>query len=199
MRDNVVEKPDTFIYRFAHFAVKAFFSTFYRLRVRGLDNIPSHGGVIIASNHLSNFDPPLIGICVPRYIKFMGKAELFHVPLLRSLFHSLGGFPIQRGKIDKSGIRTAIHVVQEGGCLVMFPEGHRSKNGQLGAFLPGVASIAKKAEGLVIPTAIIGNYRMFSRLEVRFGKPISVETLKGAELLAELSARIQELLGNEHI
>lgn len=113
MSDNLShDRPNTWIYRLAHTVVSSYFRLFYRIRVEGLENVPRRGGVILASNHLSNFDPPLIGIVVPRYIRFMGKAELFSLRPIAKLFSSLGGFPIHRGKIDRQAIRTAIDIVQ---------------------------------------------------------------------------------------
>lgn len=187
------DKPTTFLYRLADAIVRTFFRLSFRIRIEGVEHIPRDGGVIIASNHISNLDPPLIGICVPRYIRFMGKAELFSAPLLGKIFTQLGAFPIARGKIDKSAIRTAIQVVETGGCLVMFPEGHRSKNGELGRFLPGVSSIAKKSGGKIVPTAIHGPYRRFGRVFIRFGSPIEVNGSPG-QISDELRERILQLL-----
>ncbi|WAH35090.1 lysophospholipid acyltransferase family protein [Alicyclobacillus dauci] len=194
MSDNQTITHQTPFYRFARFVVTSYFRLSYNLRVEGLENIPVDGGIIIASNHLSNLDPPLIGICVTRYIRFMGKAELFSVPVLGKIFSVLGAFPIHRGKIDKNAIRTAINVVQSDGCLVMFPEGHRSKTGELGSFLPGVASIAKKANGVVVPAAIVGPYRRFRPLMVRFGEPMEARSESGRDFLDELRDRIESLL-----
>lgn len=194
MQDNVTDKPRTPLYLFADFVLRTFFRLFYRIKVEGAVHIPSHGGIIIASNHMSNFDPPIIGLYVSRYIRFMGKDELFHIPILGRIFNSLGGFPIKRGTIDRQAIRTAVQVVQAGGCLVMFPEGHRSKNGELGPFMPGIASIAKKAQGMIVPTAIVGPYRLFHPLHIRFGEPIATESLPASDLIAVLRERIESLL-----
>ncbi|WP_083511759.1 lysophospholipid acyltransferase family protein [Alicyclobacillus acidiphilus] len=195
MSDNLShDRPNTWIYRLAHTVVSSYFRLFYRIRVEGLENVPRRGGVILASNHLSNFDPPLIGIVVPRYIRFMGKAELFSLRPIAKLFSSLGGFPIHRGKIDRQAIRTAIDIVQTGGCLVMFPEGHRSRTGELGELMPGILSIAKKSGGLVVPTAIVGRYRMFGSLTVKFGSPIAPEEFSSEDGLDRLAASLRNLI-----
>lgn len=188
------EKPKTFIYWLANIVVRSFFRLCYRIRVEGVENIPARGGIIIASNHLSNLDPPLLGIVIPRYIRFMGKAELFSVKPLGRLFTTLGGFPIHRGKVDRQAIRMAIEIVDTGGCLVMFPEGHRSKDGQLGDLMPGVASIAKKSRATVIPTAIVGKYRFWGKLTIRFGAPIFTGDLSSDESLRQIAQALHKLI-----
>ncbi|TDY50755.1 1-acyl-sn-glycerol-3-phosphate acyltransferase [Alicyclobacillus sacchari] len=198
MSDNATDLPRTFLYRLARTVVTTFFRLCYRIRVEGLEHVPPSGGVIIASNHLSNLDPPLLGVTIPRYIRFMGKAELFQISVLRALFSALGGFPIQRGRIDKQGIRTAISIVQEGGCLVMFPEGHRSKTGELGPLMPGIASIAKKSNATVVPTGIVGPYRLFGRVTIRFGEPFVASELPSNVLVSHLSSELERLLAAKH-
>jgi len=189
--------PRTLFYRFARAVVTAFFRTCFRVRVEGLERLPRQGGVILASNHLSNFDPPLLGILVPRYIRFMGKAELFRIPVLRRMFLSLGGFPIERGRVDRRAIRTAIEVLQGGTCLVMFPEGHRSRTGKLGPLQPGIASIARKAGAIIQPVGIRGRYRLFGRIEVRFGDPIDVREWSDEEIMRNLRDQLLLLTGQE--
>ncbi|GLG00833.1 1-acyl-sn-glycerol-3-phosphate acyltransferase [Alicyclobacillus hesperidum subsp. aegles] len=198
MSGNATDLPRTFLYRLARTVVTAFFRLCYRIRVEGLEHVPRSGGIIIASNHLSNLDPPLLGVMVPRYIRFMGKAELFQIAMLRALFSALGGFPIQRGRIDKQGIRKAISIVEEGGCLVMFPEGHRSKTGQLGPLMPGVASIARKSNATVVPTGIVGPYRLFGRVTIRFGEPFVAGEFSSDDLLSHLSSELERLLAVKH-
>ncbi|MBF8376392.1 1-acyl-sn-glycerol-3-phosphate acyltransferase [Alicyclobacillus mali] len=188
--------PRTFFYRFARAVVTAFFRACFRVRVEGLQRLPRQGGVVLASNHLSNFDPPLLGILVPRYIRFMGKAELFRMPMLRRLFLTLGGFPIERGRVDRRAIRTAIDVLQRGTCLVMFPEGHRSRTGKLGPLQPGIASIARKAGAIIQPVGIRGQYRLFGRIEVKFGEPIDVRALSDEEVMRNLREQLLRLTGS---
>ncbi|WP_304458138.1 lysophospholipid acyltransferase family protein [Alicyclobacillus sendaiensis] len=195
MSAEPTDLPRTWFYRFARVVVTAFFRLCFRVRVEGLDRLPRRGGVILASNHLSNFDPPLLGVLVPRYIRFMGKAELFRIPVLRRIFLSLGGFPIERGRVDRRAIRTAIDVLQGGTCLVMFPEGHRSRTGRLGPLQPGIVSIARKAGAIIQPVGIRGRYRLFGRIEVRFGHPIDARQGSDEEILNNLRAQLLRLTG----
>ncbi|EPZ42650.1 MULTISPECIES: lysophospholipid acyltransferase family protein [Alicyclobacillus] len=187
-------RKKTPMFRAARHVVYLFFQLTYRPKVEGLERVPMYDGIIVASNHLSNLDPPLIGICLPRFIQYMGKIELFRIPLLGTLFKALGAFPIRRGQVDKKALRTAIDIVKSGGCLLMFPEGHRSKTGELGPFAPGVATIARKSGGYVVPTAICGPYRLFRPIVVRFGEPIAAEGMSSEELTRLTRVRIQELL-----
>lgn len=194
MSVNIDLRKKTPFFRAARYVVYSFFQLAYRPKVEGLEKVPMYDGIIVASNHLSNLDPPLIGICLPRYIRFMAKIELFRVPILGHLFRALGAFPIHRGKVDKQAIRTAIDVVRTGGCLVMFPEGHRSKTGELGPFAPGVAVIARKSGGYIVPAAICGPYRLFRSITVRFGEPVAVDSVPADQLMDLVRARIKALL-----
>lgn len=196
MRESANDKPRTFIYRLADGMVRLYFLTFYRIRVEGIEHIPREGPLIVVANHISNLDPPLIGICVPRYIRFMAKAELFSSPLIRSLLEKLGAFPIRRGKIDTGAIRKARRVVSDGGCLVMFPEGRRSKTGDLGPFLPGVGAIAQHGNASVVPVAIRGPYRLFGTVHLTFTEPLQISQLEGASVNEVLRSRILKCLSS---
>lgn len=152
----------------------------FRWRVSGVENIPAAGGVIIAPNHISNLDPPVIGCAIPpgRRIRYMAKEELFRQPLLRWVVTKLGAFPVRRGAADRTAIRTALALLAEGGTVGIFPEGTRSKTGQLGQAEPGLAMIAVKAGVPVVPTAVTGTNRvgkgsLLPRLTVRFGPPVT--------------------------
>ncbi|GBG54965.1 1-acyl-sn-glycerol-3-phosphate acyltransferase [Sporomusaceae bacterium FL31] len=159
------------------------FKLFFRCQIIGQENIPKQGGVIIAANHLSFWDPPLIGTFMPRPIHFMAKEELFKVPIFGWVIKKLNAFPVRRGAADRTAIRTAINTLEAGSCLGLFPEGTRSKNGLLGPAEPGLSMIAVKAGAAIVPTAIIGTNKIFNNgffplIELRFGKPIYVNKEK---------------------
>lgn len=196
MLKSANEKPNSFIYWLADCVVRLCFKILYRVHVEGVDCIPREGPLIVACNHISNLDPPLVGICIPRYIRFMAKAELFVVPMVGNLLKRLGAFPIRRGRVDKGAIRMARRVVAGGGCLVMFPEGRRSKTGELGPFLAGVGAIAKKENAPVIPVAIRGPYRLFGIVHVTFGQPVYSSELSGKSMNDVLRSSILEYLGS---
>ncbi|MCL6625050.1 lysophospholipid acyltransferase family protein [Alicyclobacillus shizuokensis] len=189
----------TFWFRVARVIVTSFFRVTYRFRIVGADNIPSTGPLILASNHISNLDPPVIGICTHRHVQFMAKAELFKIRPIGAFLRWLGGFPVRRGLRDTTAVKYAVSVPKKGGCLVIFPEGHRSKDGRLGKGLTGVAFIARRAGCPIVPVAIVGPYRFRQPLTVRFGRPLLPEADDSNEtLLEKLMSSIQELLNEGH-
>ena len=170
------------VYKILHSFLRLIFLLVFRWRIKGVENVPKAGGLIVASNHLSLWDPPLIGCALPtsRKIHFMAKAELFSWPVFRWIIQELGAFPVRRGAADRNAIRTALGLVEAGGVFGIFPEGTRSKTGELGQPAPGMAMIALKAGAPIVPAAVIGTNKvfrdghLFPRFEVRFGKPISL-------------------------
>lgn len=152
----------------------------FRLKVEGLDNLPREGPVIIASNHRSYMDPPAVAVACPRRVHFMAKKSLFGSIPARALLTSLGGFPVDRERIDREAIRTALWFLEQGRVLGIFPEGTRGR-GDLGRGLDGTAWLALKAGCPVLPVAVIGTEEIMQsvvlsfrlkRLVVRFGEPI---------------------------
>ncbi len=171
------------------------FRFLFRWKVEGLKNIPAQGGAIIAANHISLWDPPLLGTALERPIHFMAKEELFKNGLLRIIISALNAFPVKRGSADRNAIRNALSLLERGQLLGLFPEGTRSKTGELGKAEAGISMIALKANVPIIPTAIIGTNKVFSgtsRLPVfliRFGPAIypnaNPEYRKNAAMLGE--------------
>ncbi|HMM21329.1 MAG TPA: lysophospholipid acyltransferase family protein [Selenomonadales bacterium] len=168
------------VYKILHSLLGLIFCIVFRWRITGVENIPATGGLIVASNHISLWDPPLIGCALPtsRKIHFMAKAELFSWPVFRWVITELGAFPVRRGAADRNAIRTALGLVEAGGVFGIFPEGTRSKTGELGQAAPGMAMIALKAGVPIVPTAVRGTNKvfcdghLFPQFEIRFGKPI---------------------------
>ena len=175
----------------------------FRWRVTGRENIPSTGPVIVAANHISNFDPFVVGAALQRPVHFMAKEELFANPVLSAIIKYLGTFPVRRGASDRNAIRIAINLLEEGRVVGLFPEGTRSKTGELSQAEPGLAMIAAKAGATIIPAAIIGTNRVFwdgqrlARFEIHFGNPIIVPKGKASkEELDRITAlMMQEISG----
>jgi len=126
-------------------------------RVEGLENLPTAGPVIIAANHVTNFDVFPMQLCLPRPIFFMGKAELFKFPPFGAVLRNLGGFPVYRGEKDQWAMRHAAKVLAHGQVLGMFPEGTRSNGRGLTLAKTGVARLAIEANCRIIPICVIGS------------------------------------------
>ena len=182
------------------------FRLILRCRITGLENIPTTGAVL-APNHQSFWDIPLIAVMVSRRVHFMAKEELFRVPVFGAIIRSLLAFPVKRGAPDRTAIRYAIEKLQEGDLVVVFPEGTRSKTGELGPFAPGAALIAMKAGVPMVPVALIGTNRilrnggLLPRIEIHFDtsvpmtSPISAESRKTLEEVGqEVRISIEKML-----
>lgn len=175
---------------------------FFGWRVEGRDNLPAEGGAILCSNHISWWDPPLVGCVVKRRVHFMAKEELFKIPILGSILPALGAFPVRRGTPDRSAIRQALRVLKDGQVLGIFPEGTRSKTGRLQKAEPGTALLAIKSQAPLVPVAILGPYRLFRPIRVRIGAPFTVEEFYDQRLSTEvlgpasekIMAKIAELM-----
>ncbi|MBN8200300.1 MULTISPECIES: lysophospholipid acyltransferase family protein [Bacillaceae] len=173
------------LYSFAKAAVYGVLKPIYRFEVIGKENFPAEGGVLLCSNHIDNLDPPVVGINAPRPVYFMAKEELFNVPVLGKILPDLNAFPVKRGMSDREALRKGLGILKEGNVLGLFPEGTRSKTGQLGKGLAGAGFFALRSEAHVVPCAIIGPYKAFSKLKVVYGKPIDMKELRERKASAE--------------
>ncbi len=143
------------------------FRLFMILDIKGLENVPMDGGVIVACNHLTNFDVFPMQIALPRPIFFMGKAELFKLAPVGALFRILGAFPVYRGEKDVWAIQHARQVLEHGQALGMFPEGTRSKGRGLGVAKTGTARLAIEANCPIVPMALSGSDAFFKHFPRR--------------------------------
>ncbi|MGN0108200.1 MAG: lysophospholipid acyltransferase family protein [Hominilimicola sp.] len=162
----------------------------FRIKRVGIENVPKNGGVIVAFNHKSNWDPIMAGITCNRHIRFMAKEELFKRPLFGALIKALGAFPVSRGRNDVGAIKASLKILNDGNVMLMFPEGHRIKDGRKVKAKPGVALIAQRAKVPVVPVCISGEYKWMHKITVTYGKPISLEEYYGQKMEQE---KIQEI------
>jgi len=161
------------LYSICRSLLRIIYAVLYRFEASGLENIPATGPVVLCSNHISLLDPTTVGTKVNRKVHYMAKAELFNVPLFGSFIRELGAFPVKRGGVSKEAIRSAIGLLQEGGVMGIFPEGTRNAAAS-GMGKKGAAMIAMRSQATVIPVAIIGNYRIFRKMKIRYGQPIDM-------------------------
>jgi len=151
----------------------------YRVRVHGKENIPGRKPFIICSNHISWWDPVVIGTAFPGSyrIHFMAKRELFSNFIFSYLLHKACAFPLSRKDADYAAIRKAYQLLQDRQVLGLFPEGSRSKSGKLQKPYNGAALIAVRSGVPVLPIAIEGPYRPFKPLNVYIGPPFVLPPL----------------------
>lgn len=163
------------------------FRLLFHWRVSGLENVPQ-GGAIIAPNHQSIWDIPLVALALAgRRTYFMAKSELFRNPIFARIIRTLLAFPVRRGAPDRAAIRYAIEILKQGELLTIFPEGTRSKTGELKEAEAGLSLIAARAQVPIVPVGIKGTRQMFSRekflpkVEIHFGEPINVQAAESAD------------------
>lgn len=135
--------------------------------VTGLEHFPHEGAVIVAANHVTNFDVFPMQFALPRVIFFMGKAELFKNPVVDVLARNLSGFPVQRGEKDQWAMNHALKILRHGQTLGMFPEGTRSRGGGLKVAKTGTAKLSLEAGCPIVPMTIVGSDRFFKRFPHR--------------------------------
>ncbi|MBQ9947246.1 MAG: 1-acyl-sn-glycerol-3-phosphate acyltransferase [Oscillospiraceae bacterium] len=188
------------LYAFLRKCAKLFYVIVYNITVIGRENIPEEkGGYIIASNHVSNNDPPVVGITFKGKYTFMAKEELFHKnPIFTWLITKLGAFPVKRGAKDGAqAIEKALQSLKEGRIFVIFPEGTRSKDGTLGRAKSGVTLIAAQAKAPVVPVFIkYGRKKFRRRVIVSIGEVIPAEKfdvdIEDKRVLKQISATIMD-------
>ena len=165
-------------YGFLQHLFRLIFYVIFRTRIYGQENIPAEGAVILAANHASNIDPPLMASLIDRPVSYMAKIELFENPIFGAAIRRCHAFPVKRGASDRGAIKAAVNVLKEGRILGLFPEGTRSKTGELQKAEAGVALIAAMTRAPIVPVAILNSHRIFSdgrlipQLRIMYGAPI---------------------------
>jgi 1-acyl-sn-glycerol-3-phosphate acyltransferase len=155
--------------------------TYFQVRIYGAEQVPRHGRLIVVSNHASDFDAPIISNCVRRPVAYMAKQELFEVPVLSTLIHWYGAYPVNRGSADRSAIRAALTSLDRGWAAGLFLQGTRTSDGRITDPKLGAALIAHKAQAPLIPVCLWGTHNIVSKgkylpkktpLTIRIGKLI---------------------------
>lgn len=160
-----------------------FFKFFYRFEVIGKENIPTDRSFIVAANHLSHFDPPMIATALRRPVAFMAKKELFEVPVIRHFIDWLGAFAVNREKLEIATIKTAKAAIStKKWIMALFPQGGRDlPSGKIRKLTQGVAYLAKATKAEILPVSIENsdNYKFWtfqSKIVIKIGKPLPVPT-----------------------
>lgn len=156
-------------------AISGAMKVFNGWEVRGREHVPRTGGVIVAPNHISFWDPPLVGAAAKRELHFLAKEELFRTPLLGPLIRAYNAIPIRRGMADVRGLSRAIEVLKRGDALLVFPEGSRMRDGKLHPARPGIGFLAVQGDATIVPACVSGTNRprrwlfRLEKVRVRFG------------------------------
>ncbi len=168
------------LYTFCWYLFNIIFKFWLRWDICGLENIPATGPVVLASNHLSLLDPPVVGTAANRKVNFMAKSELFEPPIFGPAIRRMGAFPVHRGAADRQAIKTAIGLLQKGEIVGVFPEGTRSKTGDLGRVGEGAFMMAAWTRAAIVPVLITGTdfkrHPGWPKVQIAFGKPLAYNT-----------------------
>jgi 1-acyl-sn-glycerol-3-phosphate acyltransferase len=165
------------IYAICRVLARTLYTLVYRLEARGVSNVPASGPVVLCCNHISLQDPITLATWLNRKVYYMAKEELFRIPILRTIIRYFGAFPVKRGGVSKEAVRTAITFLREGKMLGIFPEGTRNRT--LGEGKRGAVTMAMRAGAKVVPVALIGNYRPFTKMIVVYGEPLDLTPYNG--------------------
>jgi 1-acyl-sn-glycerol-3-phosphate acyltransferase len=170
---------DPVVYWLARAVVQPVSHVYFRMTRSGREHVPATGPVILAANHRSFLDPFLIGLVTRRPIAYVAKQELFAHPVAGRLLGALGAFPVARGTADREMVETARTILARGGCVLVFPEGTRTRPGPLGRPRRGVGRLALESGAPVVPVATIGTEAVRRgwrirphRVRIRLGPPL---------------------------
>ena len=192
-----------FLFLVTHVFYMIRYKLVYRLEVHGKENIPKDNNFIIAANHLSTLDPPLMCAIMDRGVAYMAKKELFENPFMRWWLNWLGAFAVDREKLGVSTIKTVKNIKQTGWVLGIFPQGTRQEPGEISGITKGFATLAKSTKCGILPIGITGTQEVkripfTGKIIVRIGEIIPYSD-NADETVEKWIASIEELTGFKYI
>ena len=191
----------TFIYRLAWLFLRVFFAIYFRWRVFNAERVPQTGAVVLASNHASFIDPPLIGTGLPREINYLARESLFRFPGIGWLLRSLHAVPVDRDGGGARGLRQILERLFAGGGIVLFPEGTRTSDGKMQPARSGIGLIVIKSDAPVVPVRVFGTFEAYGRqkkiprpfqVAVKYGVPMNFSKLRAESKTCD-KARLREI------
>jgi 1-acyl-sn-glycerol-3-phosphate acyltransferase len=196
--------PKRVWYDFLRVFFRVFAVAVWRIRVFGRQNVPSNGGVLVVWNHQSHLDPILVGLACDRRLNFVARDTMFGFPPFRWLISSLDAIPIDREGIGLGGLKESLRRLKAGEMLAIFPEGTRTRDGEVGEMKPGFLALARRAKVPLLPVGLDGSFDSWPRrslfpwpaiVHVCVGQPLSAEEMShlgDEKLLAEVDRRIRQ-------
>jgi len=186
-------------YRIARRLLIIFLRIIYRYNITGLENISTTGSVILCSNHISAMDPLMLIMLSKRQVHIMAKKELFEIRVLRTILRAAGAYPVDRTGADLKAYRHTMELLKNEKVLGIFSQGTRTQ--EFDNVKGGVAVFALKTNTPVVPVGIRGTYRPFSKINIHFGPPISMEPYAGQkvksalidEVMSEITSQVSAL------
>jgi 1-acyl-sn-glycerol-3-phosphate acyltransferase len=188
-------------YRLGWLGFRAMFAGYFRWRVFNPERVPLNGGIIIASNHASFLDPPLVGSGLKRDINYLARESLFRFPGVGALLRSWNSVPVDRDGGGAAGLREILNRLHAGGAIILFPEGTRTKDGKLQPARSGIGLTVIKSDVPVIPVRTFGTFEAFGRnhkfprpirVAVKYGEPMRFEKIR-AEAKICSKPRLKEI------
>ncbi len=177
----------TWSYRIGWLFFRALYTVYFRWRVWNVERVPVTGGVILAANHASYIDPPVVGSALPRPINYLARESLFRFPVVGALLRSWNAVPVNRDGGGAAGLKAILDRLLAGGGIILFPEGTRTLDGTLQPARSGVGLTVIKSTAPVVPVRVFGSYEAYGRhlkfprpyqVVVKFGQPLDFAGLR---------------------
>ena len=190
-----------FSYRCGWLFFRTVYATYFRWRVSGAENVPATGGLILAANHASFLDPPLVGSGLKRDINYLARESLFRFPLVGALLRSWNSVPVDRDGGGAKGLKIILGRLLNGAGIILFPEGTRTPDGKLQPARAGIGLVVAKSNAPVVPVRVFGTFEAYGRnikfprpkrIAVKYGTPMRFEKLR-AEAKACTKDRLKQI------
>ncbi len=180
---------------------RGLYKFYFRWKIFSRENVPLTGPVILASNHASFLDPPLVGSALPREINYLARETLFRFPVVGTILRSWNAVPVDRDGGSPSGLRNILNRLQKGGGIILFPEGTRTRDGKLQPARSGIGLTVIKSNAPVVPVRVFGTFEAYGRhmkiprphrVIVKYGRPMNFQKLR-EEAKACPKERVKEI------
>lgn len=195
--------PARVFYNVLKFLIRLVLVTIFGFRCQGRRNVPREGALLVCANHQSVLDPPVIGSVFDRRLNYLARRTLFRFPPFRWLFQTLDAIPIERDGMGMAGLKESLRRLKRGEAVLIFPEGTRTHDGEVGSLKPGFCVLARRSEVTVLPVAVDGAYQAWPRtartprrtpIAVVIEEPLLPETVQALDdrhLVEEVERRIR--------